>query len=143
MNEPTRNEQREDVQALDVLVGHWIFSGEVSGESRFEWLPGGHFLKQQGTLTRDGVTHQVVEIIGAEKPFGASEPAETITSRAYTDTGDTLDYTYEMKDGVLTVWGGPKGSPAFSRAEMSADGAVLTGAWQWPGGGYRFTMTKR
>jgi hypothetical protein len=131
------------ISAFDVLIGDWDFSGEVTGHARYDWLPGGHFLRQRGTLTRDGVTHQAVEIIGAEKPFGAGEPADQITSRAYTDSGDTLDYTFELDGDVLTVWGGPKGSPAFSRAEFTADRTVLTGAWQWPGGGYSFTMTKR
>jgi hypothetical protein len=131
------------MSGFDALVGEWDFSGDVTGRARFDWLPGGHFLRQCGTLTLAGATHQAVEIIGAEKPFGAGEPAEQITSRAYTDTGDTLDYTYELEGAVLTVWGGPKGSPAFSRAEFNGDRTVLSGAWQWPGGGYAFTMTKR
>jgi hypothetical protein len=131
------------MSVFDALIGDWGFSGDVTGHAQFDWLPGGHFLRQRGTLTRDGVTHQAVEIIGAEKPFGAAEPAEQITSRAYTDSGDTLDYTYELDGQVLTVWGGPKGSPAFSRAEFDADRTVLSGEWHWPGGGYRFTMTKR
>ncbi|RZQ61958.1 hypothetical protein [Amycolatopsis suaedae] len=131
-----------DISAFEVMVGEWEFSGDVTGHARFDWLPGKHFLRQHGTLTRDGVTHEAVEIIGAVKPFGATEPAAEITSRAYTDTGETLDYTYEIDGDTLTVWGGPKGSPAFSRAEFDAGRTVLSGAWQWPGGGYEFTMTK-
>lgn len=132
-----------DVKTLDFLIGSWDFAGEVTGLTRFERLPGGHFLQQSGTLTQGGVAHQVVEIIGAEKPFGATTAADQITSRAYTDTGETLDYTYELDGDTLTIWGGPKGSPAFSRAVLNADRTVLTGAWQWPGGGYEFVMTKR
>jgi hypothetical protein len=60
-------------------------------------------VEQRGTLTIQGVTHQVIEIIGAEKPFGANAPAE-LTSRADTDTGDTLGYPYELADDVFTVW---------------------------------------
>ena len=129
--------------AFGILVGEWEFAGDITGHTRFEWLPGGHFLQQRGSLTRDGSTHEVVEIIGAYKPFGATEPARQITSRAYTDTGETLDYTHELDGAVLTVWGGPKGSPAFSRAEFNADRTKLAGAWQWPGGGYAFVMAKR
>jgi hypothetical protein len=65
---------------FEVLIGEWDFSGDVTGLARFDWPPGGHFLRQRGVLTRDGVTHQALEIIGAEKPFGAAEPAEQITS---------------------------------------------------------------
>jgi hypothetical protein len=131
------------IKSLGVLIGTWVFDGDVEGEATFAWLPGEHFIQQTGTLTRDGVTHTVVEIIGAVKPFGATEPSEEISSRAYTDTGDTLDYTHELDGDTLTVWGGPKGSPAYSQATFDADQRTLTGAWHWPGGGYAFTMTRR
>jgi len=143
MTESAATTPPADMSTFAVLVGRWEFSGEVTGDAQFDWLPGGHFLQQRGALTREGVTHQAVEIIGAEKPFGATEAATQITSRAYTDSGDTLDYTYELDGDALTVWGGPKGSPAFSRARFNTDRTELRGAWQWPGGGYRFTMTKR
>jgi hypothetical protein len=143
MTDATTSTPVTAMSGFEVLIGDWDFSGDVTGHTRFDRLPGGYFLQQRGTLTREGVTHQAVEIIGAEKPFGALEPAGQITSRAYTDSGDTLDYTYELDGDMLTVWGGPKGSPAFSRAEFNAEHTVLTGAWQWPGGGYTFTMTRR
>jgi hypothetical protein len=73
---------------------------------------------------------------------GPSEPSEDIKSRAYTNTGDTLDYVYELEGDTLTIWGGEKGSPAYYRGTFSADGEILTGAWQWPGGGYEATSTR-
>ena len=52
----------------------------------------------------------VVMVIGFERGFGATEPPVDITSRVYTTTGDTLDYTYEADDETVTIWGGSKGS---------------------------------
>ena len=63
-------------------------------------------------------------------------------SRAYSNTGDTLDYVYELEGDTLTIWGGEKGSPAFFRGIFGADGATLAGRWQWPGGGYEATSTR-
>ncbi|WP_152654521.1 hypothetical protein [Oceanobacillus sp. CFH 90083] len=129
------------MKALERMVGTWKISGGANGEATFEWMEGGFFLMQHGLIEQNGVMHKALEIIGCEKPFGADKPNETITSRSYTDSGDTLDYTYEMDGDTLTIWGGPKGSPAFSRATFSEDGNTLSGAWEWPGG-YNFVMTR-
>jgi hypothetical protein len=82
-----------------------------------------------------------IEVIGHERPFGA-EPSEDIKSRAYSNTGDTLVYVYELDGDTLTIRGGEKGSPAYYRGTFSADGDTLTGRWQWPGGGYEATSTR-
>jgi hypothetical protein len=37
---------------------------------------------------------------------------------------------------------GEKGSPAVYRGEWSDDGDTLAGEWQYPGGGYKETMTR-
>ena len=69
-------------------------------------------------------------VIGFERGFGATEPPVDITSRVYTTTGDTLDYTYEADDETVTIWGGSKGSPAAFRATWSEDRTVLRGVWR-------------
>ena len=57
--------------------------------------------------------------------------------------GDTFDYTYEVDDDTLTIWGGEKGSPAYFQGKWSDDGNTNTGAWVYPdGGGYESTMTR-
>jgi hypothetical protein len=84
----------------------------AEGETTFEWMEGGFFLIQRGTLHREGKTHTVLEIIGYERGIGSTEPASEITSRAYTSNGDTVDYTYETDEETLTMWMGPKDSPA-------------------------------
>ena len=56
--------------------------------------------------------------------------------------GNTLDYVYEFDAGTLTIWGGEKGSPAYYRGTMSADGSSVEGGWIYPGGGYESNMTR-
>jgi hypothetical protein len=80
----------------DKLVGTWEMSGEVQGRVSFEWMEGGFFLIQHVDLEQHGQRIKGIEIIGHEKPFG-SEPSEEIKSRFYSNTGDTLDYVYELE----------------------------------------------
>jgi len=79
-------------------------------------------------------------IIGHERPFGA-EPGEDIKSRFYDNTGNTLDYVYELEGDTLTIWGGEKGSPAYYRGTFSDDGDTVGDEWVYPGG-YESTMTR-
>lgn len=136
MNEQTAVSPDAELLALDRLVGIWRISGGAEGTTTFRWMDGGHFLIQEGELVHDGTEITVLEVIGRAKPFGAPRPGGEITSRAYTNTGDTLDYVYEMDGDVLTIWGGEKGSPARCRLTLAEDGKTMTGGWQWPGGGY-------
>jgi hypothetical protein len=124
------------------LVGTWEMSGEVQGTVTYEWMEGGFFLIQHVDLEQYGQRIKGMEIIGHEKPFG-SEPSEEIKSRFYSNTGDTLDYVYELEGDTLTIWGGEKGSPAYAKSELSEDDKTASGEWVYPGGGgYRFTMTR-
>jgi hypothetical protein len=124
------------------LVGTWEMSGEVHGRVTFEWMEGGFFLIQHVDLEQYGQRIKGIELIGHEKPFG-SEPSEEIKSRFYSNTGDTLDYVYELEGDILTIWGGEKGSPAYAKSQLSEDGNTSSGEWVYPGGGgYRFTMTR-
>ena len=133
----------EAVRALNRLVGTWKVSGEANGEVTYEWLDGGFFLVQRVDLDQFGQRTKGLEVIGRERPFGAAEPSEDIKSRYYDNQGNTFDYVYEVDGNTLTIWGGEKGSPTFYRAEFSADGRTLEGAWTYPGdGGYRSTMTR-
>src|ERR671916_3282804 len=82
------------------LVGTWEMSGEVQGRVSFKWMEGGFFLLQHVDLEQYGQRIKGLEIIGHEKPFG-SEPSEEIKSRFYSNTGDTLDYVYEIEGDNL------------------------------------------
>lgn len=134
-------EPSPDLKSLDRLVGTWEMSGDVGGTVVFEWMEGGFFLIQRVDLEHNGRRIRGIEIIGHEQPFGA-EPGEDIKSRFYSNTGDTLDYVYELEGDTLTIWGGEKGSPAYYRGTFSEGGDTLTGAWHYPGGGYQATSTR-
>lgn len=131
-----------ELKKLDILVGTWNMSGEAQGQIRYEWMEGGFFLLQYVTLDHSGRLNKGIEVIGRERPFGASEPSADIKSRFYDSEGNTLDYVYEMDGNTLTIWGGEKGSSAYYRGQFSADGDTLAGRWVWPGGGYDTTSTR-
>jgi len=95
-----------------------------------------------GALEVDGQKIKGIEVIGYERPLGA-EPGEEIKTRVYSNTGNTLDYVYELDGDTLTIWAGEKGSPAYYRGTFGAYGDTLTGAWHFPGGGgYEATATR-
>ena len=103
------------------LVGTWEMSGEVSGTVTYEWMEGGFFLIQHVDLEQYGQRIKGIEIIGHERPFGAA-PSEEIKSRSYSNTGDTLDYVYELEGDTLTIWGGervPQRMPRVNLARMT------------------------
>ncbi|UNX56248.1 hypothetical protein MF406_08665 [Georgenia sp. TF02-10] len=128
-----------DLTTLDRLVGTWTVSGEAEGKVTYEWTEGGFFLLQHIEL---GGT-KGLEVIGHEKGYG-QPPSADIRSRYYGfGEGETLDYTYQLEEDVLTIWMGERGSPAYYQGTFSDDGNTLTGAWHYPGGGGYSTITTR
>jgi hypothetical protein len=136
-------EPSPDLKGLgDRLVGTWEMSGGAQGKVTFEWMEGCFFLVQRVDLEQYGVKVKGIEIIGYEQPFGAG-PSEDIKSRFYDNTGNTLDYVYELEGDTLTIWGGEKGSPAYYTGTFSDYGDTVGGEWVYPGGGgYESTMTR-
>ena len=104
-------------------------------------VDGRRVLIQRVNLEQYGQKVRGIEVIGHLRPFG-EEPSEDIKSRFYDSTGNTLDYVYELEGDTLTIWGGEKGSPAYSRGTFSDDGKMCSGEWVYPGGGYEWTMTR-
>jgi hypothetical protein len=133
---------RPGLKALDRLVGTWKISGGSGGETTYEWMDGGFFMTQHGVVEREGTTYTFFGILGYERNPMNPEPAAEITSRIYTSLGDTLDYTSEIDGDSLTIWFGEKGSPSVYRGRWGEDGNTLEGEWEWPGGGYKETMTR-
>jgi hypothetical protein len=124
-------EPSPNLKRLARLVGAWELSGDVEGTVKYEWMEGGFFLIQHVDL---GPEAKGMEVIGHERGLGA-EPSADIKSRFYSGSGDTLDYTYELKEDTLTIWFGDRGSPAYFEGTLSEDDSTLTGAWHYPGGG--------
>jgi hypothetical protein len=132
----------DDLDSLDPLVGTWQISGDTSGKVRYEWMAGKFFLLQHIDLDHGDEKTIGLEVIGHLRPY-QGEPSADIRSRYYGSDGETLDYTYEVKDGVLSIWFGERGSPAFYRGEFSEDGNSCAGRWTYPGGGgYESNMTR-
>jgi hypothetical protein len=87
---PTRN---PGLKALEKLVGRWKASGGLTGHLSYEWMDGGFFLIARGESEQGGRRTRHVEIIGYDHELGA-EPSRVMTSRLYTDRGETLSYTH-------------------------------------------------
>jgi hypothetical protein len=136
------SERPAGLKFLDRLVGTWKMSGGMGGELTYEWIDGGYFLIARGDMNQQGQRLKHIEIIGYQHPPEAAGPATMLTSRLFTSTGNSLDYTHEVDDETVTSWYGEKGSPTFMKARWSPDGNTLTGEWEWPGGGYAFVLTR-
>ena len=132
-----------DLKSLDKLAGTWKVSGpDIKGKVTFEWMEGGFFLIQHFDFVQGGHKVKGMEVIGHLQPFG-EEPSKDIRSRIYDTMGNTFDYTYEVNDETLMIWGGERGSPAYYEGKWSEDGNTNAGAWHYPGGGgYESTMTR-
>lgn len=131
-----------DLKSLDRLVGTWQLEGDALGSVTYEWMEGSFFLIQHFDITLYGHNVKGIEIIGHLRPFDKA-PGKDIGSRAYDNTGNTLDYVYEIERDTLTIWGGEKGSPAYYKGTFSDEGNTNAGAWVYPGGGgYKSTMRR-
>ena len=132
------------LKKLDRLVGTWKVSGpDISGQVIYSWMEGGFFLIQHVDLEQYGQKIKGIEIIGQDREFGVESPSEDIKSRYFGNMGNTFNYTYEILEDTLIIWGGEKGSPAYYKGQFSQDGNSNSGAWVYPGGGgYESTMTK-
>jgi len=128
-----------DLQTLSRLIGTWKVTGEAEGTVTYEWAEGGFFLLQHVELGGS----KGLEIIGHDHRYG-EEPSADIRSHYYGfGEGETLDYTYEIRNDTLTIWMGERDSPAYYEGTFDAAGAVLTGAWHYPGGGGYSTISTK
>lgn len=142
MSAHTGTDGASRLESLEPLVGDWDLGDDTSGTVTYAWLPGKQFLVQHFDLVLQDHRVTGLEVIGHLRPYG-QEATPEIWSRAYDDAGNTLDYVYELEGRTLTIWAGGPGSPAFYRGTFSPDGRSSTGAWTYPGGGYRSSMTRR
>lgn len=141
-------ERNPALERFERLIGTWTVSGhedgpegEIHGEVRYAWYPGGHYLVQHVDLVHVGHVVQGIEYIGYGRDFMGQTP-EHCTSDLFDADGNHFNYVWELEGDTLTIWGGEIGSPAYYRGTFSADGQTLTGAWVWPGGGYSSTSTR-
>jgi hypothetical protein len=136
-------EPSEALKRLDRLVGTWNVTGGANGTVRYEWMEGKFFLLQHVDFDHDGHHIKGMEVIGHERPFGATEPSKDIKTRFYDSEGNTFDYVYEIEGDTFTIWAGGRDSGAYFQGTFSADGNTVTGGWTYPGGGgYQSRMTR-
>ncbi len=144
---PQPPEPHPRLRDLDVLEGTWRLEGRdlTSGETftgtvTREWLPGGFFLVQR-TAT-DGHPQVGAEYIGYDAAAGS------LRSMFFSNEGPgpfcsfALEYVWEIDGDALTIWHGFRDSPARFTGTIDRDAGIITGAWQWPGGGYDATTTR-
>ncbi|MQY06698.1 hypothetical protein [Actinomadura macrotermitis] len=126
------------LRQLDVLVGTWkVTTTDADGKTEegtvsFAWLEGGFFLVQKIDL---GDT-DAVEYIGHDAETG------TLKSHLFGNSPEILEYTWQVEGDTLTIWYGGTDSPARYTGRFNEDRTANTGAWEWPGGGYRSTMVR-
>ena len=136
---PTPN---PDLKNLDRLVGTWhVFGPEIEGQVTYEWLEGGFFFVQHFDLDHNGHKIKGIEIIGYGRNWNGTS-SEDCTSHMFDNEGNAFTYTWDISDDILTIWGGERGSLDHFKGKFSDDGNKVTGAWEWPGGGYESTMTR-
>lgn len=117
------------LRRLDALVGSWEMSGHtlgaagdnISGWAKFEWLPGGFFLKQTGEIHFNGALVQSTEIIGYDPASG------TFESRVFSNlSGDIVTYHWDVQGDTVTHW---EDTSKYT-GTLGADGRTLTGGWR-------------
>jgi hypothetical protein len=119
---------------LDRFVGDWVMEGNlvgsaeknIKGTARFEWLPGGFFLKQHIQLDFAGMVQiDSTEIVGYDAETG------TFTSLVYSNMSpQPLPYTWKV-DGdkvEITVSYGPM--DATFHGEFADGGNRFGGSWR-------------
>jgi len=115
------------LKSLDRFAGTWKQSSGMDGEITYEWMAGGFFLMQHVDLN----DNNRIEIIGYHNWEGVE--SQDCISHYFNNMGSLFRHVYDMEQDTLTIWGGQRGSPAYSK------GNTLTGSWVCPGGGYEAT----
>lgn len=125
------------LKTLDRLVGTWNISGPVvTGKVTFQWFDGGFFLVQRVNMTYQGRGIKGVEYIGYDESIGV------FTSYFFDNVGHIFTYAWEIEGNDITIWLGQKGSDNRFKGTFSDDGNSYSGAWEWPGGGYKAILTR-
>ncbi len=114
---------------LEPLVGTWVMIGrtlgseayDVNGKVTISWMPGGHFLTQQGEMTFKGVSFQSLEVVGYDPATGIF-PSTVFSSM----DGARADYYWDVQGNVVTHW--TAGSKYTGT--LSSDRRTLIGGWR-------------
>lgn len=143
---PQTPEPHPRLRDLHFLEGEWRLEGRGSDGETFSgtvtrrWLPGGFFLTQETRV--DGHPQDGIEYIGYDSG------ADTLRSMLFGSEGPgpfcpfALEYVWEIADGQLVIWHGAKDSPARFTGTIDRGAGIVSGRWEWPGGGYEAITTR-
>jgi hypothetical protein len=85
--------------------------------------------------------------VGAEY-IGYDTAAGSLRSMLFSDEGPgpfcpfALEYFWQVDGDSLTIWHGYRDSPARFTGSIDRAARRVSGAWEWPGGGYTAVSTR-
>jgi Protein of unknown function (DUF1579) len=120
------------LKRLERFVGTWEIRGRtldseqdnVSGQTTFEWLPGGFFLQQRSQLNFAGYQIQGLEVIGYD-PATDKFPSIVYASMA----GVPIPYEYDVRGDQVTIRTELGGGATYT-GSFSPDGNSGSGGWR-------------
>jgi Protein of unknown function (DUF1579) len=122
------------LKELDFLVGTWSIRGNMAGsdeenivgESTFEWLPGGFFLRQVMRIDFAGQFQAE-----GEELIGYDPETEKFPSYVFSNSSpEPLPYEYEVKDGSMKIRVSHGILDATFTGEVGQDGKTYSGGWR-------------
>lgn len=129
------------LKSLNKLLGTWKASDPsgaegISGEVTFEWMENNFFFIQHIDFG-GGKSFEVI---------GYDEESNSLKTHYFSNTGQILEYTYEVNDDTITVSIDMPHAKGKFIGKFSNDGNSYTGRWDWTEDGarkgYSATMTK-
>ena len=118
------------LQPLSRLVGNWKSVGShptlpnaLHGQTSFEWLEGGAFLRMVSQVDEPGVPSSIAI-------FGSDDAAETFFMLYFDERGVSRKYEATLHDNVWKLW---RNAPEFSQrftGTFDASGDTIVGVWE-------------
>jgi hypothetical protein len=119
-----------DMEALEALVGEWTTEvdhadlGAVRGELSTQWLDGGGYLIQRGTLENPAFP-RFIALIGPDRS------GDRIVQHYFDSRGVARVYEISLDNGVLRLWrDDPEDFSQRYTGRFSDDGSAIEGAWE-------------
>jgi hypothetical protein len=133
-NAPQPPQPDPELRKLDRLVGTWSMNGHMAGsdeesivgETKFEWLPGGFFLRQTVRIDFAGMfTAEGEELIWFDPE------TRGFKSHVYSSSSPVpLPYAYAMEGDRMTISVSYGPLDASFEGRFSEDGNSFSGSWR-------------
>ena len=130
MTSQTRDTHRDDLDALDALVGRWDLEsslgptdGSVQAQASFEWLEGRTFLIQRWHIDLPDAPDGIAVI-------GYDEDQQSLLQHYFDSRGVSRVYEMSLRDGT---WRLERSAPGFSQrysGVFDASGDTIAGSWE-------------